>query len=162
VMLRRRLRHAADEAMPWTAERAVRQKDADRARAACHRRDRVAEHFHRRRLGEARDRRLDDVACRLAGDDEPRASLAELDAVGDLDRAVDTAEARVADGVPRAPGPDAELGRAPARRRRLEGAEKAARIEENVEIRAAKARRVERLSSRGRRALAHRIARLPP
>ena len=97
-------------------ERAVGEEHGDGAGAAGERGQRELEEVHAPDLAHPLDHDVVDLAGRLAGDDQPGADLAELDPVGDVDDAVEHAEAGVADVVDRGVGADAQVRRRPGRR----------------------------------------------
>ena len=102
VVLRGVLRHAADELPPLLARQFLADdQHRDRPGPAGERRDRLAEELDRLRPHHLVDDVLVDLAGRLGGDDEPGPGLPEFDAVGDVDDAVQHAEAGVAEVVDR-------------------------------------------------------------
>ena len=111
-----------------SAERAVGHQHGDRPGAAGQRGQRVLEQSPcSALLQHALDHDVVDLAGRLAGDDQAGPDLAQLDAVGDLDDAVEHAQAGVAEVVrprrgrrpaPRPPGRPSPARTAPGRRRR--------------------------------------------
>ena len=121
MMLRGRLRDAAQQPMASRgAERAIRQQHRHRSRAAGERGERVAEQVHAAGFEHALDHDVVDLASRLAGDDQAGPDLAQLDAVGDVDHAVEHAQAGVADVVDGGGRADAQAGGDVAGSRRLE------------------------------------------
>ena len=89
------------EPIAGPAQLFVAQHDRHARRADRERRDRILDRFARERLVgvEQRDRVFDQLAAALGADDDPGPNLTQLDHVGDLDHAVEQAEAGVRDVV---------------------------------------------------------------
>src|SRR5262245_51770734 len=111
MMLRRRLGRSPEKPPPLLApKRAIGHQDRDRTGPAGERRDRIAKALRRRLLVEPPDLDIVDFPGRLARDDEPRAALAQLDAIGNVHDAVQHTEAGVADIEHKGAGTNADAG----------------------------------------------------
>ncbi len=160
-----RLRQVDPAKQPWPTrrrERAIRQQNRDRAGATGQSCQRLGEILHRRIVQHLLDHDLVDLAGALARNHQAGANLAQLDAVGDIEYAVENAEAGIRSVVNGNIPLDTEGRCDLASRRRFKMLATDTGVNHRTNIRGGNVALAQRLPGRGNGTFRDARVRLPP